>query len=96
MDVMREVRDEEISLKPGPMMASTKMGEARTPGRRAKKCRSADYSSLVAKRGCNAAGLARDSPLMYPESYPKKIPPNDAKAHLRRGGGGSAPNPDRC
>lgn len=23
------------------------------------------------------------TPLMYPESYPKKIPPNEAKAHIR-------------
>jgi len=28
--------------------------------------------------------LDESTPLMYPESYPKKIPPNEAKAHLRK------------
>jgi len=27
--------------------------------------------------------LDESTPLMYPESYPKKIPPNEAKAHLK-------------
>lgn len=28
--------------------------------------------------------LEERTPLMYPESYPKKIPPKEAKAHLRK------------